>query len=596
MTDHILTDAELLSPAKAGKLSATWMTENVLNPALNAGPLNIYNTAADLVHLPTLHLKTDEAKPYSTEWFTQSVSSGVGAALPFMIAGAATGHMMKAGDRMLSGTALGATLNPYLQSEKIAMVAGASLYGALQKPDANHTRLGNAIGIGVGMAVFTKGNDMVKDLSMLQKAVAYPAIGFIGGGVMTEASQLASNGKLANGDVALQGAVQGATMNTLLPLAQEAISKKLAQDQATYNNRVEAAQQAEALRALYESKFEGKNVKVQGLADSKSAFDEIARVSKQYSEFVRDNQPKYPHPDDFANMSPEDIVKAGFHHEDASNLEILNAFKGDKKPRPLPDAKVVASEVAKIMSKMPNAEDTGNLRIGEWNMEFLTADKAKYFADTYKQIIPKHHLLFVEEANEAGLKQIAKDTGYNYAISAENSRGQAVGFLIHPRLEVTKTTSIDSVANVDNIPDLRPAFRVDLKDSANGENISGVVVHLKSMRGGPEATAAVRAQQAQILANELGPNFKGIIAGDWNTFLDKTTELNALKTAGFQLANPNSSSSTQSMGGRLDGFMHKGLTGTLAEEMVNPFFKNPLITRGLSDHALLTTELIPSGK
>jgi hypothetical protein len=43
--------------------------------------------------------------------------------------------------------------------------------------------------------------------------------------------------------------------------------------------------------------------------------------------------------------------------------------------------------------------------------------------------------------------------------------------------------------------------------------------HLKSMRGGPRSTAPIRAEQAQILVRDLRPNFKGIIAGDWNTFL-----------------------------------------------------------------------------
>lgn len=587
MTDRVHTVAELLAPEQASKFSPQWMQENVLNPAINAGPLGVYNTAASLVSLPEVHLKTAEAKPYSTEWFAQGLSSGVGAAVPFMISGAVAGSAMKAVDRSLTGTALGATLNPYLASERVASIAGASLYGALQKPDEHHTRLGNAIGMGLGVAVFSKGNEMIKGLAPLQKALAYPAVGFIGGGVMTEATQFFSNGKLASNDAALQGAVQGMTMNTVMGVTADYVSRKVSESQ----QNTETARQNTA-RAIMQRELDPSKVRLDELpADSKNAFAEIARIQKEYSDFVRDNKVNYPHPDDFHKLTQDEIVKMGFEHPDRS-LDVLGAFKGDKKPRPLPDAKVVAAEVGKITSKMPDAATTGDLRIGEWNMEFLTADKAKYFADTYKQIIPKHHLLFVEEVNTEGLKQIAKDTGYNYAISAENSRGQAVGFLIHPRLKIDGTTSIDAVANVHNIPDLRPAFKVDVTDAASGESLSGVVVHLKSMRGGPEQTAAVRSAQAQILARELGPNFKGIIAGDWNTFLDKTTELDALKNAGFAIHNPNDTSSTQSMGGRLDGFMYKGIQANrFGEEFVNPFFKNPLITRGLSDHALLTTSL-----
>lgn len=589
MTDQVPSVPELLAPDKASRFSPTWFAENVMDPAINAGPLGVYNTAADLAHLPTLHLKTDEAKPYSPEWFAQGLSSGVGAAVPFMIMGAATGSLMGMADRKLAGTALGATLNPYLVSEKVATIAGASLYGALQKPDADHTRLGNAVGLAAGMAVFSAGNSLVKDMPLLQKALTYPLIGFVGGGAMTEISQLASNLKLAKGDQALQGAVQGMTMNTVMGLGSDYLGKTMQNEQKATADRAAQAQ-PDSAKAVLEQSFDPKDVKIQQFTpQSKAAFARIADIDQEYTSFLKDNKPSYPNPDSYDALSPDDIVKLGFHHDEASNLGILEAFKGDKKPRPLPDARVVASEVGKVLQDMPLAQDTGDLKIGEWNMEFLTKDKANYFKDTYSQIVPRHHLMFVEEANDAGLKQIAQDNGYNYAISRENSRGQAVGFLVNPRLEVLKTTSIDSVADVHNIPDLRPALRIDLRDTATGDEFSAVVVHLKSMLGGPEATAPIRTQQAQILANELGPNFKGIIAGDWNTFLDKTAELNPLKTAGYQIANQSDTSSTQSMGGRLDGFVHRGLTGSLSTETINPFFKNPLITRGLSDHALLTT-------
>jgi len=602
MTDQVQNAAELLVSEKAGRLSPTWFAENIMNPAMNAGPLGVYNTAADLVHLPTLHLKTEEAQPYSPEWFAQGLSSGVGATVPFVIMSAATGSLMKAADSGLAGTALGAALNPYLNSSKIATIAGASIYGALQKPDANHTRLGNAVGTAAGLAVFTMGNDMVKDMPMLQKALAYPLIGFVGGGAMTEVSQLASNLKLARNDQALQGAVQGLTMNTVMGLGSDYLSKRLEQDQQAAADKVAAAQQASAEKmaaaqqssekAVLEHNFEGKDVKVQDFTpQSKEAFAKLSELEKEYSDFVRDNKPKYPHPEQFDALNPDDIVNLGFYHDDASNLEILAAFKGDKKPRPLPDAKVVAQEVGKVLNDLPMAGNTGDLSIGEWNMEFLNADKARYFKDAYGEIVPRHHLLFVEETDEGGIRQVAKDNGYNYVVSSTNNRQQAVGFLVNPRLEITKTTSIDPVADVNNISGLRPALKIDLHDTVSGDDFSAVVVHLKSMRGGADASAPVRIQQAQILANELGPNFKGIIAGDWNTFLDKTTELNPLKAAGFQISNPGNGTATQSMGGRLDGFMTKGLNGSLTNEMINPFFKNPLITRGLSDHALLSTTL-----
>jgi hypothetical protein len=590
MIEQLTNAGDLLAADKSHRSGADWLSENVIAPAMNAGPLGVYNTAADLVHLPTVHLETEKAAPYSVEWYTQGLASGVGAAVPFALMGVATGSAMRFVDRSLGETALGVSLSPYLNSERIATVAGASLYGALQTPDAEHSRFGNALGMAAGLALFGAGNDLIKDSPILQKALAYPVIGFVGGGAMTEASQFASNLKLANSDQALQGAVQGMTMNSVMGLGADYLAKKSEQEHSPA-----AGKSTDALGAGRNNsveRFNAADVKVQQFSpELNSALEKVARIDREYSAYVNDTKPVYPHPDEFANLSPDDIVKLGFHHEDAENLGILQAFKGDKKPRPLPDAKVVADEVGKALKDMPLAAEKGDLKIGEWNMEFLTADKARYFKDTYSQIVPRHHLLFVEEANDAGLKEIAKDNGYNYAVSRENSRGQAVGFLVNPRLEILKTTSIDAVANVENIPDLRPALRIDLRDTSTGDEFSAVVVHLKSMLGGPEATAPIRTQQAQILANELGPDFKGIIAGDWNTFLDKTRELNPLQSAGYQISNPTDNSSTQSMGGRLDGFVYRNLNGQLSKETVNPFFKNPLITRGLSDHALLSTTL-----
>jgi hypothetical protein len=595
MTDQVHNTSELLAPEKANRFTPTWFAENVMNPAINAGPLGVYNTAADLVNLPTLHLKTDDAKPYSPEWFAQGISSGVGATVPFMIMSAATGSLMGAADRKLAGTSLGAALNPYLTSEKVATIAGASIYGALQRPDADHTRLGNAIGTGAGLAVFAYGNDMVKDMPMLQKAMTYPLIGFVGGGTMTEVSQLASNLKFARNDQALQGAVQGMTMNTVMGLTSDYLSKRIHDDQAAAAEKAAEAQKASTKAAL-ESTFDSKNVKMEQLSpETRAAFDKVREIEKEYREFLKDNKTQYPKPEEFDALTANDMAAMGFYGDEPS-FQMLEAARkkgkgGGHGPRPLPDARIVAEEVGKVMKDMPDAMKTGDIKIGEWNMEFLTADKARYFKDAYNEIIPKHHLVFVEETNEAGLAQVAKDNGYNYVVSRDNGSGQAVGFLVNPRLEVKGTTSIESVANVHDISGLRPAFKVDLHDTATGNEFSAVVIHLKSMRGGEDTTGPVRLEQARVLARDLGPDFHGVIAGDWNTFLDTSKDLNPLKAAGFQISNANDHTATQSMGGRLDGFVTKGLPGTLAEETINPFFKNPLITRGLSDHALLTTTL-----
>lgn len=571
------------------KSAGNWAVENVLNPMVNAGPLAIYNTGADLVNLPTVHLHTAEAPAYSPNWFVQGVSHGLGAAVPFMLAGAGAKYVMnKAGE-----TAIAASIKPILTNNTAHMVAGAMAFSALQKPDENHTRLGNAVGAGLGFMVFAGGNALTKDMSTLGKALTLPAVGFAGGATMAEASQLFSNGKFAPGSEVLQSAVQGMTMNTVMGAAGE-LAKR-------YEAKVDKAQADFALRKLEQiQKQEGPDTAIllkndKGvLAQVPGDINRLIAESRDYSDWVKQNKVQYPTVEEFAKMSKDDIAARGFLHPDLHQLEnigdLIEALK-DRKPRPLPDAKVVASEVRDAVKHMPKAAPKGDLILGEWNMEFLDASKAKYFAETYKEVVPRHHLLFVIEADKGGLAQIAADNqGYTSRISEANSRGQAVGFLVNERLKINGTTSYAEVADIKNIPDLRPAFRLDFTDTATGKDASAVVVHLKSMRGGPEQTAPVRTAQAAVLAQVLGPNFKGIVGGDFNTFLDRTKEMDPLVKAGFKLLNPNDTNTTQAMGGRLDGFYIKGMEG-LSDPATIPFWKNPKVTRGLSDHALLTTRL-----
>jgi hypothetical protein len=572
---------ETVNPSKS-EGAVSWAQHNVLDPAMNAGPLAIYNVAADVAHLPELHLSVDEAKPYSANWFVQGLSGGVGAAAPFLLAGAGAGKVFRAADGALAGTKVGEALSPILTSTRAANVAGAAAFGAMQKPDEGHTRLGNAVGMGLGFMVFDKGNMLSRDLPLASKLLAYPMTGFVGGAVMSEGSQVFSDGKLAPVDKVLQSAVQGMTLNSVMPLAGEGFKRVSTKSTPSGDQSGNVEVRANGIIAN-DSAVGGAAEKI-----TPASPVDLNTLSQSYSDWIRDNKPNYPATEEFAKLTPDEIVQRGFYHPDATNLDQLSVFK-DAKPRPLPDAGVVASEVAKSVQGMPMATAKGDLTLGEWNMEFLTGDKAAYFTDSYKQIVPRHHLMFVEEANADGLAKIAKDNGYNFEISRDNSRGQAVGFLINPRLKVLGTSTYEEIANVNNIPDLRPAFRVDLQDTTTGEKFSAVTVHLKSMRGGPEATAPVRTEQASRLATVLGKDFSGVVAGDWNTFLDKSPELKPLTDAGFKIVNPTDATSTQSMGGRLDGFLVKGLNWNMSNPEVRPFFKNPKITRGLSDHGLLTT-------
>jgi hypothetical protein len=92
------------------------------------------------------------------------------------------------------------------------------------------------------------------------------------------------------------------------------------------------------------------------------------------------------------------------------------------------------------------------------------------------------------------------------------------------------------------------------------------------------------------LADAVEPQFKGYVAGDWNTLLHQTSDLDSLYNSGFKLLDPSDTTSTHAHlgGGRIDGFLTKNMPGSLSSPDVRQFFQNPIIS-GLSDHGLLSS-------
>ncbi len=272
---------------------------------------------------------------------------------------------------------------------------------------------------------------------------------------------------------------------------------------------------------------------------------------------------------------------------------------------PLPDAKKVASEIRLQLSSLAKATDTTNaLLIGAWNMLFLDPFKANYFLDTYKEILTCHHLLAVEEVNFQALSIIGRACGYGYFTSTANSRGQAVGFLLHPRLEVIRRVEYPQITGIYDIPDLRPALQLDLYDNVARKRFSVVVVHLKSMRGGEGITGMVRFRQLQKLMEIIGETGEPtLVLGDFNCRLNSTSNTSPLTANGFALFDAEDETSTQAMGGRLDGVFHKNLPPSfrLGDYSVHRFWSSSIIGSTLSDHALLTWKMdfgrsIPGGR
>lgn len=270
---------------------------------------------------------------------------------------------------------------------------------------------------------------------------------------------------------------------------------------------------------------------------------------------------------------------------------------GGRRPQ-LPNPAIVAQEVAAAMQNVALAGNTGNLQVGEFNGEFLDVSKARYFQDAYKEVFSHFHVVFLEEVESAGVAHIANVIGYKGICGTANTRNQAVALLVHPRFKIVGgPIEYTQVATVQGIPDLRPALRVDLEDTYSLEKFSVVVLHLKSMRGGPKVTSVVRHKQLDVLTQCLGANYVGFVGGDMNFPLDDPNfkDGDPLYNDGYTLVAANDHTGTQSMGSRIDGFFVKGLKLKVQFYEVFAFFLNPKVTRAFSDHAATKIEVVVRG-
>jgi hypothetical protein len=259
--------------------------------------------------------------------------------------------------------------------------------------------------------------------------------------------------------------------------------------------------------------------------------------------------------------------------------------------RPLPASSAEAfNVVSELMGDTPVAADSGPLFIAEHNAQLANAEKAMLYHQSYEHMFSRAHLIFLEEVDPEFCRAAAAGMNYTWYASRVNSRGQGLGFLLHPRLEVIgEPLNLEALADVHHIPDLRPGFMLHLKDTHTGAQLDAIAVHLKSMRGGPY-THGVRYAQTSSLA-KLISDCPTIIGGDWNFFLDRQErEMTPLARVGLQLIDPASNTPTQEWGGRLDGFMARNVPWSFSNCDVFNFWQR-LPNRSFSDHGMLRTRM-----
>jgi len=283
-------------------------------------------------------------------------------------------------------------------------------------------------------------------------------------------------------------------------------------------------------------------------------------------------------------MQPDEITKA-------SGIWVQRPMEGAL------NLDVVYSEVMRSLESVKVASDETNvLTVGSHNAAYGNRAKAELLMPVYREFVTRHHLLAWQEVDPEFVESLAAaGEHYSWYCTVPNSRGQAVGFTLHKRLEVMKETTYTELQNINKVSDLRAALRLDLKDRTTGLEMIAVVVHYKSGYGGARATSQVRRQQSKIQARVMRiQNEFAICLGDYNHHLDLAKDADGLVNDGFSLFPPHNRASTHSSGDRIDGMFVKNVPANvkIASYQVRNFWRNSKIGCGLSDHGLLSWKII----
>lgn len=219
-----------VAPKVSNDSQPNWLEGHVLNPFANAIAVTPYNAVANAVNFvsPGDPLGKAESLPVSKtefltpDWFVQNVSSGLGAIVPYVLAGKAAGAAMRG---TASKFALNGPVARAMTGELGAAATGAAMLDFARDTHEGETRIGNAVGGAVAMFAFTKGNMLTGAAEgMLQKGVTRFGVGTVGGMAGYAGNRLAS-GESLNGEELVKAGITGGTMNVALPPTQHFITK-----------------------------------------------------------------------------------------------------------------------------------------------------------------------------------------------------------------------------------------------------------------------------------------------------------------------------------------------------------------------------------
>jgi hypothetical protein len=260
------------------------------------------------------------------------------------------------------------------------------------------------------------------------------------------------------------------------------------------------------------------------------------------------------------------------------------------------DSDSIQSEVLSRLGAANKRHAANILEIGTHNAAFGNQEKALDFLPVYREFVARHHLLAWQEVDGPFLDTVAEAANdYTAYCTTPNSRGQAIGFTVHKRLQVVSQQIYSQLQNINGIPDLRPALRLNLLDTLTGLKMAATVVHYKSNYGGVRANIPVRRQQALVHAEcmQIRDEF-AVCLGDFNHQLELCSDADPLRADGFKLFPQYDRANTHAFGERLDGMFVKNVPANvkITHYKVRNFWRNSKIGCVLSDHGLLSWRII----
>lgn len=225
-----LTTSDLIQ-----KNEQSWVGEHVINPAYNSGIATPYNAFANAVNLASeqvhgkgvlpkaeMRARTSETKMLTAEWIAENASSGLGAVLPYVVAGKAAGCAL-----FRTGAFLGleGRYAAIVGSPITASITGAVMLDAFRDVHQGETRIGNVLSSATAFGIFAVANPLTKDMTNVKKIASRFAIGAGAASSGVIVGDFVGTGELPTLSRLSNAALSGAFMNTALAPASHYIAK-----------------------------------------------------------------------------------------------------------------------------------------------------------------------------------------------------------------------------------------------------------------------------------------------------------------------------------------------------------------------------------